>query len=158
MLADDAIETAGDLTTARAALGRLFENYGVRNGITLHLSLMGKSRELHPIVRDEVYSIGDEAIRNACIHSRGSALWVELGYDQNLRVSVRDDGCGMGAETVRDGRQGHYGLAGLRERAQRIGARLVISSSQDCTEIVLRVPGRVIFRPLSLPGSIVFGS
>ena len=180
MLADDAIETADDLRTARATLGRLsgwlgrataegravleslrqsisetndlaaafrrtFEDYGVRNGITLHLSVMGKSRELHPIARDEVYSIGDEAIRNACIHSGGSSLWVELCYDQNLRVSVRDDGCGMGADTVRDGRPGHYGLAGLRERAQRIGARLVISSSQDGTEIVLRVPGRAIY-------------
>jgi signal transduction histidine kinase len=92
-----------------------------------------------------VYGIGDEAIRNACIHSCGNTLWVELDYHQNLQVSIRDNGCGMGTDIVRDGRPGHYGLAGIRERAQRIGARLVISSSQGGTEIVLQVPGRVIY-------------
>lgn len=58
------------------------------------VSLRGESREMHPIARDEVYRIGFEAIQNACAHSGGTQVMVELEYDHELRLRVRDDGKG----------------------------------------------------------------
>lgn len=109
--------------------------------------VIGKSRELHPLVRDEVYLIGYEAIRNACFHSHGTRLDIELEYGENFILRVRDNGCIANAELLRVGKQGHFGLAGMRERAIRIGAKLTIQRSSDNgTEVILVVPGNVLYK------------
>ena len=111
------------------------------------LSVAGDAREMHPVVRDEVYRIGYEAIRNACTHSGGNRLEVGLTYAQDLIVRVSDDGVGIDPALATDGREGHFGLQGMRERAARIGATLtVVSSANAGTEIKVIVPGRAIFR------------
>jgi signal transduction histidine kinase/ligand-binding sensor domain-containing protein len=110
------------------------------------LSVVGNSREMHPIVRDEIYRIGFEAIRNAQMHSGGSRLEVELRYDLDLVVRVRDNGRGIEPGVSRNGRDGHFGLQGMRERAARIGGRLsIIGSSEFGTEVHLEVPGQIAF-------------
>ena len=110
-------------------------------------SVDGEATDMHPIVRDEIYNIGYEAIRNACMHSKGSRLEVALTYARDLSLVVSDDGKGMDAATAVQGKSGHFGIRGMRERAQRIGADLTISSAERSgTEIRLVVPGRVIFR------------
>ena len=129
-----------------AAFRRTFEDCSVNTGMRIKLSIIGKSKELHPIVRDEVYRIGDEAIRNACLHSHGRWVIIEIIYNRNIHVHIRDDGRGIDPDTLRTGKPGHYGLTGMRERAERIGATLTISSLQSGTEIILRVPGRVIYK------------
>ena len=101
---------------------------------------------MHPVVRDEVYRIGYEAIRNACMHSGGSRVDVELRYGRDLVVRVADNGTGMDAAILKHGKDGHFGLPGMRERAARIGAKLtVVSAPAVGTEIALIVPGRTIF-------------
>jgi signal transduction histidine kinase len=133
-----------------AAFRRSFQNY-VSNGTTsVNLSVTGKSKDMHPIARDEVYRIGDEAIRNACLHSGGHRIDIELVYDENMLFRVRDNGKGIDPKTLQAGRAGHYGLTGMRERAARIGAKLAISSSSKGTELVLSVPGRAIYAPPSI--------
>jgi signal transduction histidine kinase len=128
-----------------AAFRRSFENY-VNNGTTsVNLSVTGKSKDMHPIARDEVYRIGDEAIRNACLHSGGQRIDIELVYDENMLLRVRDNGKGIDPRTLQAGKAGHYGLTGMRERATRIGAKLAISSSAQGTQLVLSVPGRAIY-------------
>jgi signal transduction histidine kinase len=105
---------------------------------------------MHPIVRDEVYRIGYEAIRNACMHSEASLLEVDLRYEQDLVVRVKDNGKGIDAAIVAEGKDGHFGLQGMRERAARIGAKLILSSSATSgTEITLVVPGDIAFRILT---------
>lgn len=108
----------------------------------------GRPRPLHPAVRDEVYRIGHEALVNAFRHSRAKSIEVEVEYLVNsLRLLVSDDGVGIDPEVLRAGRDGHWGLSGMRERAERIGARLKVRSRAAAgTEVELTVPARVAFR------------
>jgi ligand-binding sensor domain-containing protein/signal transduction histidine kinase len=107
----------------------------------------GEQRPLHPILRDDVYRIGREALINAFRHARAKRIEMELRYSsKGLSVLVRDDGCGINPDVLQTGRDGHWGLSGMRERADRIGARLhVMSSASAGTEIELSVPGKVAF-------------
>jgi signal transduction histidine kinase len=110
-------------------------------------SAIGGAREMHPIVRDEVYRIGYEAIRNACVHSDASRLEVELTYAEDLTVRVGDNGKGIDAEIAAKGKAGHFGLQGMRERAARIGGKLtLVTSATSGTTLALVVPGGIIFR------------
>jgi len=108
----------------------------------------GSARALHPIVRDEVYRIGREAVVNAFRHSRAKNITVEVSYLENqLRLLINDDGCGIDAEVLESGRDGHWGLAGMREKAERIKARLKVRSRVGSgTEVELSVPSAVAFQ------------
>ncbi len=101
---------------------------------------------MHPIVRDEVYRIVYEAMRNACAHSRGTELNVGLTYTRDLTVVVRDNGIGFLQERVARGQDGHFGVRGMQERAERIGAKLNFESSRSGTHVELIVPGKLTFR------------
>ena len=103
----------------------------------------GTSRDLHPILRDEAYRLAVEALRNAFRHAAAQNLEVEIRYDENyFRLRVRDDGKGIGDEVLRgEGREGHYGLHGMKERAKLVGGKLTIWSEVDSgTEIELIIP------------------
>src|SRR5262249_49122683 len=103
-------------------------------------------RNLHPVLRDEIYRIGYEAIRNACRHSTGRTLEVMLEYAQDVTLGIRDDGVGIDPEVLEQGKDGHFGLRGMHERAARIGGRFVIDTgSRSGTAITLVVPGAVAF-------------
>jgi ligand-binding sensor domain-containing protein/signal transduction histidine kinase len=107
----------------------------------------GRARSLNPIIRDEVYRIGREALVNAFRHAGARTVEVELEYTpRDLRMLVRDDGCGIDPEVVRLGRDGHWGLTGMRERAEAIGATFKVRSRVAAgTEVELTVPGSVAF-------------
>jgi signal transduction histidine kinase len=86
----------------------------------------GKPRRLSPTLQDEVYRIGHEVIRNAFNHAAAARIEVDIRYDDaELRLRIRDDGKGIDPRLVDAcSRPGHWGLPGIRERAQRIGSRL----------------------------------
>ena len=88
-----------------------------------------------------------EAMRNAFRHARARRIEVEIRYDtRELRVRVRDDGIGMDASVLQEGRTGHYGLPGMRERAKSIGGQLEVWSEQGAgTELELTVPASVAY-------------
>ena len=112
---------------------------------------------MHPIVRDEIYRIGYEAIHNACAYSQGRIVTVELVYGQSVLLRVWDDGKGLDTETLRSGRPGHFGLKGMQERAERIGATLtLLTSPTGGTEVCLVVPGSVVFRTYDAPETSSF--
>jgi signal transduction histidine kinase/ligand-binding sensor domain-containing protein len=102
----------------------------------------GAPRNLHPIVRDEVYRIAGEGLRNAFRHSDAQRIEVEIRYDdRELRVRVRDNGKGIPKVLGGDGREGHFGLRGMRERAKLIGGKLTVWSELDSgTEVELSIP------------------
>jgi len=107
----------------------------------------GKATEMHPIVRDEIYRIGYEAIRNACQHSEATRLEVHLSYSRDLRLRITDNGKGIVPAVVAHGKDGHYGLQGMRERAARISGKLSLKTSADSgTNIEFIVPGHIVFR------------
>ena len=116
--------------------------------INFRVIVDGERRPLRPVLRDEVYRIGREALNNAFRHARAKSIEVELKYTaSHLRLLVRDDGCGIDPHVIGSGRDGHWGLSGMRERADRIGARLhVFSSATAGTEIELLVPSGVAFQ------------
>lgn len=108
----------------------------------------GSPQAFHPIVRDEVYRIGREAVVNAFRHSRAKHITVEVSYLENqLRLLISDDGCGINSEVLESGREGHWGLSGMRERAEMIKARLKVRSRVGSgTEVELSVPAAVAFQ------------
>jgi signal transduction histidine kinase len=96
------------------------------------------------------YRIGYEAIRNACIHSGASRLEVQLRYAQDLAVRVNDNGIGIETTVSDKGKDEHFGLQGMRERAARIGGKLtLVSPATFGTEITVVVPGGIVFRKSS---------
>ena len=107
----------------------------------------GTERELRAGLFEEVYRIGREAILNAYRHSRAEHIEAEIEYRaKELRIAVRDNGCGIDPHQLHRDWRGRWGLRGMRERADRIGARLrLLSKSALGTEVELRVPGRVAF-------------
>jgi signal transduction histidine kinase len=131
------------------ALRRVTEDSLIPSSMGVTFSVVGDAREMHPIVRDEIYRVGYEAIRNACTHSAASRLEVELSYANDLALCVNDNGTGIDPVIADKGRDGHFGLQGMRERAARIGAKLTLASSSNTgTEIRLIVPGDIIFRKI----------
>jgi signal transduction histidine kinase len=132
------------------ALHRATESCRISGAMGVSFSVTGNTRDIHPIVSDEVYRIGYEAIRNACMHSQASRLTVELRYAQDLAMRVNDNGIGVDPVVADKGKEGHFGLQGMRERATRIGAKLtLVRSATGGTEITLIVPGDIVFRRMN---------
>ena len=129
------------------AFSRVPQELDLKERIDFRIIVEGHPQSLHPVVRDEVYSIGREALVNSFRHSGARRIEVELEYAaRQLRVLVRDDGCGIDPQVVQSGRDGHWGLSGMRERAERVGAKLkVLSHAGSGTEVELRVPGNIAF-------------
>jgi signal transduction histidine kinase len=136
--------TTTDLTQAVRAVG---DEHTRTDGATFRLVVEGPMRELHPIVRDEIYSIAREALRNAFTHACATHIEAEIVFkDRVLQLRVRDDGNGLTPDIAEQGRVGHYGLAGMRERARQMGSKLVIVSGAGAgTQIELSVPGSVAY-------------
>ena len=128
-------------------LRRATEECRMFSSMKTSFSVEGDSKEMHPLVRDEIYRISYEAIRNASAHSKASRLHVDLKYGQDIAITVSDNGVGISESIINGGTDGHYGLQGMRERASRIGGKLRIVSSVDSgTEVSLVIPGKIAFR------------
>jgi len=116
----------------------------------ISFSVTGNPREVHPVVRDEIYRIGYEALRNACAHSGADRLEVTLEYAHDLTLRISDNGAGIESEVVEQGREGHFGLQGMRERAERIGGKFsIVSAANSGTVITLVVPGHIAQLPIN---------
>jgi len=103
----------------------------------------GIARDLHPILRDELYRIAGEALRNAFHHAEAQRIETEIRYDERqLGLRVRDDGKGIDQKLLNDnGRTGHFGLHGMKERSKLIGGRLTVwSELESGTEVELSIP------------------
>jgi len=124
------------------------QDLSTRTSTAFQMIVEGTPRDLHPILRDEVYRIGREALQNAFRHARASHVEAEITYEPKFfRLRIRDDGQGIEPQILDTGeRRGHWGLPGMRERAEQIGARLdVWSRASAGTEIELSVPGPVAY-------------
>jgi signal transduction histidine kinase/ligand-binding sensor domain-containing protein len=160
---DEAIDRAtGAITEGRDAVQGLRSSVVERNDLAAALGTLGKelaapasqppeftmqvegaARDLHPILRDEVYRVAGEALRNAFRHADARRIEVEIRYDERVfRLRVRDDGKGIGPNLLAEGgRAGHFGLRGMRERAKRVEGKLTVWSELGSgTEVELRVP------------------
>jgi signal transduction histidine kinase len=112
------------------------------------VTVEGKPHPLTANLQDEISRIARELLRNAFQHAHAHRIEAEIRYDdQLLCLRVRDDGMGIDPPVLRQGqRAGHFGLRGVRERAQRVGAELDIwSEARVGTEVQLRVPAAVAY-------------
>ena len=110
---------------------------------TFEVAVEGTPRSLHPILRDEVYRLAAEAMRNAFCHAQAWKIEVEIRYgEKEFRLQVRDNGRGIDPSVLSgDGREGHYGLHGMHERAKIVGGKLKVWSELDSgTEVELSIP------------------
>ena len=110
-------------------------------GFRVHVE--GAPREIVPLLRDDVYRIAGEALRNAFRYAHAKQVEVEIRYDnRQFRLRVRDDGKGIDPRVLAgDGKRGHYGLSGMHERAKLIDGRLEVWSDIGTgTEVELTIP------------------
>jgi signal transduction histidine kinase len=128
------------------AFKRAVEECRMQRPMEVSFSMTGASKDMHPVVRDEIYRVGYEAIRNACAHSTGNRLEVGLKYGHDLVVLIKDNGVGIDPTIAEKGKDGHFGLQGMRERTARIGGKLTVASSKTGTEVSVVVPGDIVFR------------
>lgn len=114
---------------------------------TLTLTFAGTPQPLDVTVCTEIYRIAREAMTNAIQHSEAAKIEVELTYlAEHLRVSVRDNGVGIESQLLNSGRANHWGMSGMRERAEKIGARFRISSQRGAgTEVEVTIPARLAY-------------
>jgi ligand-binding sensor domain-containing protein/signal transduction histidine kinase len=114
----------------------------------LRVTVEGTRRAKQAMIREEIYRIARELLRNAYRHAHARSIEAELRYDDDAFVLiVRDDGKGIDPKVLKDrGRAGHWGLRGVYERAEGIGARLDVWSEAGAgTEVRLTVPGAIAY-------------
>ena len=132
-----------------AAFKQIVEETSQGRAATFKTVVVGSVRELHPMVREECYRIGREALINALKHSQARLVEVEITYEpRQFRLRVRDDGHGIDPRILAEGgRADHWGMQGMRERADRIGAELKMwSGHKTGTEVQLLVPGATAYQ------------
>jgi signal transduction histidine kinase len=138
-----------DLGMAIRALGdELATDASTEQPPTFCVAVEGQPRDLHPILRDDIYKIAAEALRNAFRHAHAAQVEVEIRYDdEQFRLRVRDDGKGIDpAVLARQGIEGHFGLRGMPERAALIGGKLAVWSEVGAgTEVDLRLPAHIVY-------------
>jgi signal transduction histidine kinase len=143
-LRNTAYET--DLATA---LMQVRDEYPQAQGIAIRALVEGRPTPLRPLVHDELLQLGREALANAFRHAQATEIEIQLSYGlREFRLHVRDDGRGIASDVIeRQGLDGHWGLPGMHERAQRIHAQLRIWSRPGAgTEIQLRMRARAAYR------------
>jgi len=130
------------------ALSGIEQELSCRPDIDFRVHVAGRQQPLNPLIQQEIYRIGREALLNAFCHSGAKRVEVELEFaDQSLQMRVRDNGTGIDPQVLRNGREGHWGLAGMHERAARIGGLLKISTSpSNGTEVRLTIPSGIAFQ------------
>jgi signal transduction histidine kinase len=139
--------TTADSSDLEKSFSRIRAEVITGQPVNFRVFVEGPERALHTLVRDDVYRIGREAIVNAFRHSGAANVEVELRYsDHDLRLFVRDDGRGIEPQVLRHGREGHWGLSGMRETAERIRAKLHLQSRlSEGTEVELTVSAEIAF-------------
>jgi signal transduction histidine kinase len=131
------------------AFAILLDEVTPARGERLRIFAQGKPRALKPAIQEQLFLIGREAVMNALRHSGATKIEVEIQYLPHLLcLSVRDNGCGMSSEAVVRVKDSHWGLRGMRERAENIGARFDIwSRLRAGTEVCVAVPVDIAMAP-----------
>lgn len=135
----------GDLILALEQFGKgLAEHRPHLFTATMH----GRPRKLRPKVYEEIYAIAKEALFNASRYAEAKHIWLELSYEaRGFTMRIRDDGRGLGEDVIKDGqRAGHWGLVGMRERADGLGGQLsIVSELGKGTEIAVTLPSKMAY-------------
>jgi len=145
-----------DFANLERQFSELQKDLDINNQVDFRVIVEGAAKPLCPAIADDVYYICREAVINAFRHSKAAKIEVEIEYAaREFRIVVRDDGVGIDEKFIETGRENHWGLAGMKERAEKIGARLkVLSRAGTGTEIELSVPNHIAFEAQSGKSSL----
>jgi signal transduction histidine kinase len=137
----------GDSLDVEQAFSQIQQEFAAREQIDFRVTVEGRPRAVHPIIRDEVYRLGREAVVDALRHAHATRIEVEVEYKaRHLRIVIRDDGCRMHTQVLRSNHAGDRDLSAIGERAEAIGARLRVRSRAGAGTIIeLSIPGYVAF-------------
>jgi signal transduction histidine kinase len=119
-----------------------------QNGPAYRVLMEGTPQKIHPRLQDDLYRISREAVANAFRHAQATHIELDIRYDPSMfRLRIRDDGVGMNPDIIaKGGRDGHWGLPGMQERAKAIHGQLEIWSQVNRgTEIELTVPANIAY-------------
>jgi len=131
-----------------ANLQELADAAGFDPPIPIRIVVEGRPRQVHPLVTAELRRIAGEALFNIARHARANAVDVAIIYgDRQLGVEIRDDGVGIVPSVLTQGsKEGHFGLIGMRERAERMGGAFSIDSGAGKgTDVILTLPARLAY-------------
>lgn len=136
---------AGDL---RAIIETILDQQDFCPDVARTVTVSGAVRTLDPLALDEITRIAAEALFNVRRHAAAARVDVEIGYHANFTLQVTDDGRGIDPRIVeRGGKDGHFGLSGMRERAERLRGRLTLRRiPEGGTQVALSVPGSVAYQ------------
>jgi signal transduction histidine kinase len=138
-------DTSGD---PLSNLQELADAAGFAPPIPIRLVVEGTPRQVHPLVATEIRRIAGEALFNIARHAHADSVDVAITYgDRQLGVQIRDNGVGIASAVLARGRRdGHFGLIGMRERAERVGGALSIDSSAGKgTDVILTFPAPLAY-------------
>jgi ligand-binding sensor domain-containing protein/signal transduction histidine kinase len=125
-----------------AALAEMTRRLTAESDVQTQFQVSGAFRPLPQQVENNLLRIAQEAVNNAVRHARARTIYVNLLFDAaGVRLSVRDDGRGFDPSPQNGGRGGHFGIVGMRERAEEMGGSLVIESEPERgSEVSVGVP------------------
>jgi len=144
----DLREVGAEVLELPESLARAGEEFNTLDGSEFRVVVVGQSRPLHRMCAGELYLLGREAIYNSFNHANASMIEVELDFETaRLRLRITDNGSGIDDQVLIDGvRADHWGLTGMRERAQKLSAKLTIKSRKGAgTEIEVSVPASAAY-------------
>jgi signal transduction histidine kinase len=139
---NDAEETLRDIA-ARQLAG---------SNIAVNVDSLGECRPINPLVWDEMASIVAEVLFNIAQHSQASKALVMLQYNPGeLKLVICDDGIGIDPVVAREGRRGHFGIPGMRERAGRVGAGFAITAGREGgTEVTITAQAAIVYHKMEI--------
>ena len=133
---------AADVTNLEKAVSDFVGELAPEDGAKVRIVVTGRATELPPDTHGQVFLIVREALLNALRHSQATHIEAEIEYrPKTLRIVVRDNGIGADPRLIQSGRQSHWGMAGLRERAEAINAQLRVWTRPGAgTEVEVSLP------------------
>lgn len=137
-----------DATDLEKSLIKMWEGFANSGEKDFRIIINGVPRPLHPLVQNEVQRIGGEALINTLKHSEAKKVEIEIDYsDRYFRMMIQDDGRGLDSKTLTSEGDGHWGILGMRERAERIRAKLkILSRIGSGTVIEIIVPEKIAYK------------
>lgn len=120
------------------ALSELCQRMSNSAHVNVRTELEGREEPLSNVLKHNLLRIAQESLHNAVQHAHPESILVRLRYDNNaVTLRIKDDGCGFADDGKRTVEHGHLGIAGMEERARRLGGKLDISSTPGAgTEVV----------------------
>jgi signal transduction histidine kinase len=124
------------------ALIQAWKDFGESNQVEFSVEATGTQMHFTETIQHEIYRISREALSNAFHHSGAKRVELRAEFSgTGLCIRIRDDGCGINPQLLDHGREGHWGLLAMRERAASLGAQLkIVSRVAQGTEVQIFIP------------------